>query len=88
MVGLPAADKRRASMNHMLAVGWMDVGQPARAEPLLIAELNLLEAGGRPEDVAAALDALAGVCDATGRPDEAAQWRERLTALANGEAPR
>jgi hypothetical protein len=38
--------------------------------------------------VAAALDALADVCDATGRPDEAAQWRERLAAPASGEAPR
>jgi tetratricopeptide (TPR) repeat protein len=86
--GLPAADAHRAPLHHMLAVGWLAAGQPSRAEPQLRAELELLQAGGSPADVAAALAALADVCDATGRPDEAARWRERLAAPASGEAPR
>ncbi|HEX5008940.1 MAG TPA: serine/threonine-protein kinase [Planctomycetota bacterium] len=84
----PAADARRAQMHHQLALGWLAAGELPRAEPHLHAELDLLQDGGRPDQLAAALGALADVCDATGRPEEAAQWRERIAALSSGEAPR
>jgi len=85
---VPAGDARRARLAHSLALGWLAVGDFSRAEPLLIDELDLLGASGRPEDVQAARSALADICDATGRPDEAARWREGLAAPASGEAPR
>jgi len=85
---VPAADPRRAALCHQLALGWLVPRELARAEPLLREELDLLAAGGRPEDVQAALSALADLCEADGRPDEAAELRQRLAAPASGEAPR